>query len=267
MFVFNICSRIAFVLLVLLTIVEGDLEGVIWMMSRWTKLVSLIHAVLNMKNWVNFTLQESQRVAHNTRIFRYSYGPFLSHLCVKFVSLLLPCLPYICWYEPPKANVPDWSFDFLSSATVFYGCRFKLDPRESLGIPPVSHLIVRSEHFLYRSKHTNADGFDFWISYFLCNPLLIFECLTWLIFKARNSVVYLFVLVQDLRISVTLGLVVLQSRGCQQRRKTGENKSLVSMPFLILSDSIKRKQFLAGYSSWCEMHNSHHYERTLVYKF
>ncbi|KAG0572234.1 hypothetical protein KC19_VG078400 [Ceratodon purpureus] len=46
--------------------------------------------VLNMKNWVNFTLQESQRVAHNTRIFR-----------------------------------------------------FKLDPRESLGIPPVSHLIVR----------------------------------------------------------------------------------------------------------------------------
>ncbi|KAG0595387.1 hypothetical protein M758_UG162300 [Ceratodon purpureus] len=48
--------------------------------------------VLNMKNWVNFTLQESQRVAHNTRIFR-----------------------------------------------------FKLDPRESLGIPPVSHLIVRAE--------------------------------------------------------------------------------------------------------------------------
>lgn len=47
--------------------------------------------VLNMKNWVNFTLEESQKVAHHTRIFR-----------------------------------------------------FKLDPKESLGIPPVSHLIVRA---------------------------------------------------------------------------------------------------------------------------
>jgi len=41
------------------------------MKRRGAKLVSLVYAALNMKNWVNFTLLENHRVAHNTRIFRF----------------------------------------------------------------------------------------------------------------------------------------------------------------------------------------------------
>jgi hypothetical protein len=42
----------------------------------------------------------------------------------------------------------------MSSPPVLYGRRFKLDPKESLGIPPVSHLIVRSERTPSTSKLT-----------------------------------------------------------------------------------------------------------------
>jgi cytochrome-b5 reductase len=54
---------------------------------------------MNMKNWVNFTLLETQRVAHNTRLFR-----------------------------------------------------FELDPKESLGVYPVSHLLLRAEVVNHRGR-------------------------------------------------------------------------------------------------------------------